>query len=228
MSGKATFAASRKLCATRRMSGVRSSAAEALGRLGNPQAVEPLITALGSALRDKDWQVAESVVRALGTLADPRAAEVLTTALTAGDSDVSEASRQALGGMGLALGGSPTASPAEAAPGAVEEEAEPAEGTRRRPRPVPIVFPNKSGPWIPDVRDASWNRPYRLSGRCPAGAVGRMALAAIFASAFIGFGGLLGEDGWSGGSPSGNGRWRVLWFVSLPRPPISVGGWHSC
>ena len=98
--------------------------------------MEPLITALGSALRDKDWQVAESVVRALGTLADPRAAEVLATALTAGDSDVSGPPGRLLGGWGWrsAVLQPPLRQRRRLARS--KRKQSPQRRTRRRPRPV--------------------------------------------------------------------------------------------
>jgi HEAT repeat protein len=55
----------------------RSAAAEALAKLGDPRAVEPLIRALG----DIDSDVRGSAARALAKLGDPRAVEPLVRAL---------------------------------------------------------------------------------------------------------------------------------------------------
>ena len=59
---------------------VRRGAAEALGQLGDPRAVEPLIKALG----DFDGSVCESAAKALGELGDDRAVDPLLKVL--GDS----------------------------------------------------------------------------------------------------------------------------------------------
>jgi hypothetical protein len=56
---------------------VRSSAADALGELGDLRAVEPLLT----ALEDEDESVRSSAADALGNLGDPKAVEPLLTAL---------------------------------------------------------------------------------------------------------------------------------------------------
>jgi HEAT repeat protein len=57
--------------------GVRSNAARALGEIGDPLAVEPLV----AALKDKDGSVRSEAVHALETLGDPRAIEPLVAAL---------------------------------------------------------------------------------------------------------------------------------------------------
>ncbi len=58
-------------------------ASDALGKIGDKRAVEPLITALD----DEDELVREGAAKALGMLGDKRAVEPLITAL--GDEDVS-------------------------------------------------------------------------------------------------------------------------------------------
>lgn len=62
---------------------VRSDAADALGELGDPQAVEGLIEALG----DPENVVKRSAAAALGRLRDPRAAQPLTWLLWQGHND---------------------------------------------------------------------------------------------------------------------------------------------
>ena len=56
--------------------GMRWKAAEALARMGDPRAVDPLI----SALEDEDWRVRQKVVWALGYIGDPRAVQPLRRA----------------------------------------------------------------------------------------------------------------------------------------------------
>ena len=68
----------------KRDGGVRSSAAEALGEIGDARAVEPLC----AALRDKDVDVREAAAEALGKIGDARAAVPLRSALGDEDSDV--------------------------------------------------------------------------------------------------------------------------------------------
>ena len=52
-------------------------AAQALGEIGDPRAVEPLI----NALNDRDWIVRGASAEALGKIGDPRAVEPLIRAL---------------------------------------------------------------------------------------------------------------------------------------------------
>ena len=56
---------------------VRTAAAGALGQIGDPRAVEPLI----AALKDEGESVRSSAARALGKIGDPRAVESLSAAL---------------------------------------------------------------------------------------------------------------------------------------------------
>jgi len=56
---------------------VRTAAAGALGQIGDPRAVEPLI----AALKDEGESVRSSAARALGKIGDPRAVESLIAAL---------------------------------------------------------------------------------------------------------------------------------------------------
>ena len=56
---------------------VRAAAAEALGQLGDPHAVEPLV----AALRDEFGQVCAAAAEALGLIGDPQSAEPLIAAL---------------------------------------------------------------------------------------------------------------------------------------------------
>jgi HEAT repeat protein len=62
-------------------SAVRRAAAEALGAIGDPQAVPPLI----QALRDRSENVRAAAAEALGAIGDPQAVPALIKAL--GDSD---------------------------------------------------------------------------------------------------------------------------------------------
>ena len=57
--------------------GMRRGAAEALGKLGDPIAVDPLIT----VLRDEDSGVRRNAAEALGEIGDARASEALIKAL---------------------------------------------------------------------------------------------------------------------------------------------------
>ena len=59
---------------------VRHSAADALGEIGDPQAVEPLIAVLKDA--NEDWEVQSRAAESLGKLGDVRAIETLMSALT--------------------------------------------------------------------------------------------------------------------------------------------------
>ena len=74
-------------------SDVRQAAAEALGEIKDPRAVEPLI----AALKDEDSDVRAAAAYALGEIKDPRAVEPLIAALKDGDSDVRKAAAKALG-----------------------------------------------------------------------------------------------------------------------------------
>jgi HEAT repeat protein/beta-lactamase regulating signal transducer with metallopeptidase domain len=56
--------------------GVRTAAAESLGRIGDPRAVEPL----GNLVSDQNLEVKRAAVEALGQLEDPRAIPALTRA----------------------------------------------------------------------------------------------------------------------------------------------------
>jgi hypothetical protein len=76
---------------------IRSAAAEALGEVGDPSAIE----ALGNALaKDSDSDVRESAAEALGELGSPNAVQVLRTGLKDGDEDVREAVVDALAAIG--------------------------------------------------------------------------------------------------------------------------------
>jgi vesicle coat complex subunit len=63
---------------------IREEAAETLGELKDPRAVEPLI----KALKDKDSRVRSEAAIALGKLRDPRAVEPLIEALKDKDPEV--------------------------------------------------------------------------------------------------------------------------------------------
>ena len=69
---------------------VRAAAADALGHLGDPRAVEPLVATLG----DDDMHVREAAAGALGHLGDPRAVDSLAAILC--DTDVLDAAFSAL------------------------------------------------------------------------------------------------------------------------------------
>ena len=75
---------------------VGAMAAAALGRLGDPQAVEPLI----AALQTRDSAVRNHAARALGQIGDARAVEPLIAALQGGSWDLRGAAVQALGQIG--------------------------------------------------------------------------------------------------------------------------------
>lgn len=74
---------------------IRKAAAEALGTLKDPYALEVLI----NALDDVSSRVREAAVVALGELKDPRAVEPLIHALYEGDFDVRMAAARALGNL---------------------------------------------------------------------------------------------------------------------------------
>ena len=76
--------------------GVHEAVAEALGKMGDAHAVEPLI----SALKDRAMGVHEAVAEALGKMGDARAVKPLVSALKDEDSSVREAAAEALGKMG--------------------------------------------------------------------------------------------------------------------------------
>jgi len=75
---------------------VRETGAEALGQIGNPRTVEPLI----AALRDKDTGVRGAAAKALGHIGDPRTVEPLIAALRDEDTGVRGAAAEALGQIG--------------------------------------------------------------------------------------------------------------------------------
>lgn len=75
---------------------VRSSAAVALGNIGDARAVEPLI----QALSDSTKFVRRDVAKVLGNIGDARAVEPLIQALTDSDSDISSYAAEALGNIG--------------------------------------------------------------------------------------------------------------------------------
>ena len=72
---------------------IRTGAARALARTGDPRAVEPLI----AALKDQDVGVRRAAVRALGALKDRRAVEPVIRALKRQEYDVFHAAVWALG-----------------------------------------------------------------------------------------------------------------------------------
>ena len=72
---------------------LRYVAAEALGEIKDPRAVEPLIF----ALKDEESGVRSAAAKALGKIEDPRAVEPLISALKDKDWDVREAAAEALG-----------------------------------------------------------------------------------------------------------------------------------
>ena len=77
---------------------VRRNAAEALGRIRDPQAVEPLVTVMEQS--DEDWGVRARAAAALGELGDPRATEALAAALADMVSHVRLPAAVALGQIG--------------------------------------------------------------------------------------------------------------------------------
>jgi HEAT repeat protein len=72
------------------------AAAQVLGTLRDPHAVEPLL----AAMKHQDWRVREEVAKALGEIGDGRAAEPLGAALKDGDHMVRLAAVEALGQLG--------------------------------------------------------------------------------------------------------------------------------
>jgi HEAT repeat protein len=74
---------------------VRESAARALGRIGDPRAVEPLI----AALKEEDGR--SSAARAPGEIGDARAVEPLIFALKDEDIGVRSAAAKALDEIGI-------------------------------------------------------------------------------------------------------------------------------
>jgi HEAT repeat protein len=71
-------------------------AAEALGPLGDPRAVEPLVKALG----DRNWEVREAAVLALGHYRDARAVDPIVALLSDPDREVREAAARVLEQIG--------------------------------------------------------------------------------------------------------------------------------
>ena len=71
---------------------VRQGASEALGRIGDPRAVEPLVSALG----DKNQWIRRYAAEALGRIGDEQAIEPLVTALKDDSSVVRAAAAKAL------------------------------------------------------------------------------------------------------------------------------------
>jgi HEAT repeat protein len=80
------------LYACSRNAGIRIRAAEALGRIGDPRGVEPLI----AALQDWDDTVRRTAAEALEKIGDPRAAKALRIAVEDKDYNVREAATNAL------------------------------------------------------------------------------------------------------------------------------------
>lgn len=76
---------------------VRSSAAEALGEIGDARAVQPLC----AALRDKDVDVRRAAAWALTKIGDVRAVESLRAALKDKESRVRQAAAEALKKLGV-------------------------------------------------------------------------------------------------------------------------------
>lgn len=75
---------------------VRKNAAQALGRIGDPRAVE----ALEEALKDEDGDIRGHATSALGSIGDPRAVEALKEALKDEDEYVRRGAAWALGNIG--------------------------------------------------------------------------------------------------------------------------------
>ena len=71
---------------------MRKAAAQALGNIADPRAVEPLI----NTLKDEDLYVRKAAAQALGNTADPRAVEPLINTLKDEDLSVREAAADAL------------------------------------------------------------------------------------------------------------------------------------
>ncbi|MBI2070143.1 MAG: HEAT repeat domain-containing protein [Elusimicrobia bacterium] len=78
---------------------VRREAAQALGKIGDPEAVDRLIDVFRQELHPK---VRWKAVEALGKIKDPRAAKVLTEALACADKNIFEAAKEGLKGLGPA------------------------------------------------------------------------------------------------------------------------------
>ena len=76
---------------------VREAAAEALGKIGDSQAVEPLI----AALKDEDWYVRKYAVEALGKIGESRTVKSLIAALNDLEQDVRKAAVKVLVKIGL-------------------------------------------------------------------------------------------------------------------------------
>jgi HEAT repeat protein len=75
---------------------VRAAACEALGKIGDPQAIPPLL----QALQDEDWEVRKAAYEALGAIGDPQAIPPLLQALKDEAWGVLEAACEALGKIG--------------------------------------------------------------------------------------------------------------------------------
>ena len=75
---------------------MRQAAAQALGLIKNPQAVEPLI----ATLQDPDGTVRQAAAEALGLIKNPQAVEPLIATLRDPDSSMREAAAKALGQIG--------------------------------------------------------------------------------------------------------------------------------
>ena len=71
---------------------LRYRAAQELGRLGEPKALDLLI----QALRDEDWRVRQKAAWALGNIGDPRAIQPLRRLMTDPSDGVQDMIRQAL------------------------------------------------------------------------------------------------------------------------------------
>ncbi len=77
---------------------VRRQAAEALGLVGDVQAVAPLVETLEN--RDEDWSVRAAAARSLGRLGDPQAINALVAALNDMNAHVRHMAVVALGQIG--------------------------------------------------------------------------------------------------------------------------------
>jgi HEAT repeat protein len=75
---------------------VRKAACEALGAIGDPQAIPPL----AQALQDEAWEVRKAACEALGAIGDPQAIPPLLQALQDEDRWVRRAACEALGAIG--------------------------------------------------------------------------------------------------------------------------------
>lgn len=82
-----------KVLGTGRHPESREEAAEALGEIRDPRAVDPLI----AALNDRNPEVREEAAEALGKIGDPRAVEPLTGLLGDPRREVREKAEKALG-----------------------------------------------------------------------------------------------------------------------------------